>query len=194
MDVEKGLYHCWHAGCNFQGNALMLAKSLGVAEKLAPEEARAQRERFAWSRRVRERTERLVRRRRYELYDEHPALLNLYDRAGNELWAWLLEDIAWAALAFVGSRVDQVQAELLILECAPRADRARFLGLTEVEKLEVVKRVIEHGGLFDRDGRFVELGYPTLMPRTERPKNTCGIPWEATSRVLEPEGEKVTVP
>jgi len=178
VNVEKGLYHCWHAGCDFHGNERTLAKSLGVAEKLAPEELRVLRERSAWSQRVRGRIERVVKRRRHELYGEHKALLNLRDRAGNEGWVWLREDVAWGALAFIDSRVDQVRAELLILESARRADRARFLRLAEVEKSGVVKRVIEHGGLLDRDERFVELGYPTLMPRTGRPKNTCEIPWE----------------
>jgi hypothetical protein len=188
VDVEKGLFNCWHAGCDFGGNVRTLAMSLDVAEKLAPEEARALRERFAWSRRVRERAERVVRRRRWQLYEEHQALLNLYDRTGNEAWVWLREDIAWAALVFVDSRLDEVRGELSILESAPRADRARFLRLTEPGRTEVLKHVIQHGGLFDRDGRFVELGYPTLVPRTGRPRNRCEIPWEDAAQLHVPAG------
>ena len=191
VDVGKGVFHCFHAGCGFRGNTVTLAKSLGVAEKLAPEESRALQERFAWTRRVRERTERVVKPRRLELYDEHQALLELYDRADNEARDRMREDILWGALAFVDRRLDQVKAELLILESAPRADRARYLHLPEPEKAEVIKRVIEHGGLFDGERRFVELDYPTLMPRTEQDRNTCEIPWE---RSPEWQGETVSVP
>ena len=34
VNTERGLYHCFHAGCDFAGNTEMLARQLGLARRL----------------------------------------------------------------------------------------------------------------------------------------------------------------
>lgn len=103
FDDGTGVYYCHgkEAGCDFQGGSRTLARELGLARKLSPDEARALRMR-------REQAEAAatvfldgVRAEHQELRARYVALLTLRDQAGQELQVNPSDEVRWEVLAHV---------------------------------------------------------------------------------------------
>jgi hypothetical protein len=95
-----------------------------------------------------------VKARRFELLDELDTLSpleSLAHEAGTD------HPAAWDALAHCYGTRSGVLAELAILETANAADLLRFLSASQEEQEQVLQTVILGGGIWDSDGRFVEL-------------------------------------
>jgi hypothetical protein len=63
----------------------------------------------------------------------------------------------WGALALVYSRRPAILAELTFLENAQATSVVRFLEATPEQRRAVVKIMQERGGMFDGEGKLVEL-------------------------------------
>ncbi len=63
----------------------------------------------------------------------------------------------WDALETVYRDRPALLAELAILENCGAADLLRFLTADSATRGRVIAGVIEHGGLYDSDGKFVEV-------------------------------------
>ena len=142
VDLARGLFQCWHAGCGFRGNAYKLARHLGLVRKLSCQEAlRLQSERrhahvaaeLAYQR---------IRARRMELYEARRSLGRIRDGAGQALRRNPSDETAWSALAFVNDRLPKVQAELLLLETAPIGESLAFLEASQSERGRALDRAV----------------------------------------------------
>jgi hypothetical protein len=154
VDLARGLFHCFHDGCDFSGNALQLARQLGLTRRLSRQE-------FFQLRQHHERTDKMAQRL-YALWK--PRWFDLLD------WLHQLNEliiaaqqlgptnaVAWDALETVYSQRRAIITELMILESAPPSLLIEFLiGDTKLRH-SIVDCVIFNGGLYDGEGRFVEL-------------------------------------
>jgi hypothetical protein len=154
FDETKGLYHCHGEACDFSGGAGKLVGELGLAVRLSSLERRELR----WQREMADRAAwtlyHHVKARRLELLDELDTLHRLESLAHE---AGTDHPAAWDALAHCYGTRSGVLAELEVLENASAADLLRFLSAGQEEQEQVLQRVIIGGGLWDSDGRFVEL-------------------------------------
>lgn len=159
VDEARGLFNCFHDGCDFKGNVITLRKRLGLASpKLSSAEHRRQQER---ERRLDERVSRILEAK----HERRDAVLDTLARLYRlELSAHIAgpdSSQAWDALATVYRERLRLTAELLILDNAKGPDLERFLGLSrqsvEGDKDAAIDNVIMFGGLYDKQGRFVEL-------------------------------------
>jgi ribosomal protein L37AE/L43A len=150
------VFYCHHAGCEFTGSALTLAKELG----LAPERSADERRQFAQLRkRAHEKAGLVYQRvkaRRWKLYDTHQNLLTIWTNAREALGENPQNSTAWAGLAFAQSRLDEVRAALLLLEDGPFPDVLAFLNAAPAEQGRRVRAIIQAGGLLSRHGKFLE--------------------------------------
>ena len=158
VNLPKGVFHCWHARCDFRGSTFTLARSLGFASPTA-EQAREYVRRRELAQEAAARSSAKRRERRWQLYDTHQSLLSIQAGASKRLRREPQNEVAWSALAFTYRELPLVQAELLILEHASFPDRRRFARESEKTRRAVIDRVISAGGLTDPSGRFVELVY-----------------------------------
>ena len=174
---RTGSYHdevFYCHGCGYKGNSVSLAKELCLARPMSREEYRAirlQRERAHEAATL---SVALRRARRWQLYDQHQTLLGIHAGATRALRREPENETAWAALAFAFCELPKTRAELLLLECAPFAERRAFMRASRTERTTAIERIIEHGGLTDLDNRFVELTDPApfqygIPERTTRP-------------------------
>jgi hypothetical protein len=124
VNLEKQVFHCFHAGCSFSGGMGTLRQRLGIERQRLPkaEYIRQCRE----CERVHDAALRLyaaAKLRRFELYDQLRVLgrieVGAHDCGPTEA--------AWSALALVYSEPPRILAELAILENANAAGLARFL-------------------------------------------------------------------
>lgn len=95
VDVGKGVFHCWHAGCDFKGSIFTLARELGVTQALNSAEARAYRERQLRGERIK--AELKVQYRK--LAAEHRDWLALITAAESRLETNMDDEVAWSAMA-----------------------------------------------------------------------------------------------
>jgi hypothetical protein len=63
----------------------------------------------------------------------------------------------WEALACVYGRRPAAIAELSFIENAQDEKVSLLLGATEEQRQAVCQAILEYGGLFDCDGRFIEV-------------------------------------
>ena len=165
VDLDRGLFNCHHAGCDFHGNSFTLARGLGLARRLSPAEARA-------LRLERERAEAAasaflvrVRGARFGLMALHVELLNLLDQAHERLKANCEDDAGWEALAHVYSELPRVRAELILVSEGTIEDRLAWLDADKETRHEMVNCILQVGGVPTCDGRFLELD-DARVPRT----------------------------
>ena len=154
VHLDRGLYHCFHAGCDFSGNAHELARQLGLTGRLSRQE-------YFQLRRHHERADK-VARQLYALWK--PRWFDLLD------WLHKLDElkvaaqqlgptnpVAWDVLEIVYSQRRAIIPELMILESASPSVLIEFLiGDTKLCH-SIADGVIFNGGLYDGKGRFVEL-------------------------------------
>lgn len=159
VDESRGLFNCFHDGCNFKGNTATLARRLGLAlPRVSPVEYRRRQER---ERRLDERVSRILEakcERRNVILD---TLAHLYHSEITAHTAGPNNPQAWDALATSYRERLRLEAELLILDNASGRDLERFLGLSgqsvKGDKDTAIGNVIMQGGMYDKQGRFVEL-------------------------------------
>ena len=161
------LFHCFQAGCGFKGNALTLARELGLAESFSAEERRALARIRAQAQQAAAWLTAKLRARRFQLYDAHQELLSIIYGASHRLGRLSGDESAWLGLAYAYPELDTTLAELALLENAPIADRLTFLQATPQARREMVRRVTEDGGLWDGQGRFVEVEIHCPAGRTQ---------------------------
>jgi hypothetical protein len=119
VDEARGLFNCFHAGCDFHGNAEMLARRLGLASRLPLEEYRELQERRCRASLAAARLYRAVKARRFELLAELRALGRLEYLAHD---AGMDHPATWNALARVYADMPGIEAGLLALETAKASD------------------------------------------------------------------------
>lgn len=159
VSYSEEAYCCHHAGCDFRGNAITLARQLGLAPRLPRAQVLAyRREREEASAAVECALQR-IRVERQSLRESWRTLASIRDRAERRLRSIPEDATAWAALAFVSRELPKTEAALTVLQDAPVAVRLAFLKATEAERAEVVAHVILAGGLYDAEGRFIEVRY-----------------------------------
>jgi len=158
VDLDRGLFNCHHAGCDFHGNSFTLARGLGLARRLIPAEARAlrvERERADAAARaflVR------VRGARFGLSAIHIELLNLQDRVHERLKANCEDDAGWEALAYIYSELPRVRTELIMVSEGTIEDRLAWLNADEETRHKMINRTLQVGGVPTFDGKFIKTG------------------------------------
>jgi hypothetical protein len=112
ISYTEEVFCCHHAGCEFKGNTVTLAKELGLLRRLSPAE-------YERMRREGEETERLARflvakrrERRWELQARYRQLLGIKLRALEVLERDPDDESAWGALALVYRELPAVQQAL----------------------------------------------------------------------------------
>ena len=116
ISYSDEVFCCHHAGCDFQGNRITLAKGLGLLRRLSPREYQAQRQ-------AREEAGRLAhiivakrKARRWGLQARHQQLVAIRSGAIERLEHNRDDQDAWGALALVYRELPQVRQELDRLE------------------------------------------------------------------------------
>jgi len=155
VDPNKQVFHCFHAGCPFQGGVGTLRKRLGLLREWLPREEylrlRRQRER---AREAAERLAHAVKVRRLELLDSLHTLDRLIFEAHD---AGPDSPEAWNVLGAAYARHPPILAEIAILESTTTANLVRFLTGDTAARTEAIARVLAHGGLYDKTGKWTEL-------------------------------------
>jgi hypothetical protein len=112
VSYSDEVFCCHHAGCDFRGNRITLAKGLGLLRPLSPGEYQALRQ-------TREEAERLARyivekrkARRWGVQARHRQLLSIKLGARERLKRNSEDEHAWGALALAYRELPQVQQEL----------------------------------------------------------------------------------
>jgi hypothetical protein len=154
FDESRGVYHCHGAGCDFSGGALGLARELGLARQLSGAEYRELRKNQERAHMAARALYDRVKAGRFELLDRLHTLNRLEVRAHD---AGLDNPQSWDALAKVYAERPGLLAELTILENCGAADLVRFLSADNAAREWAIAVVMEHRGLYDSDGRFVEV-------------------------------------
>ena len=141
-------------GCQWTGNAVTLAKELGVYQRLPRAE-------YVLQRQERERAERAgrelyqqVKTRRFELLDELHALNGLESLAHK---AGPGDPDTWDSLGLVYRERPGILAELAFLENAPADKVPQFLTATVEQRQAVREAILFHGGMYDHGGKFFEV-------------------------------------
>jgi len=139
--------------CGWKGNAVTLGKELGMYRRLPSAEYLELRQRSEQAERSAADLYERVKTRRFELYDELHSLNRV------EVGAHARPDhpAVWDAFALVYRQRPAILAELTFLENAHARAITRFLAATPEEQQALIDRVLEHGGLCDSKGKFVEL-------------------------------------
>lgn len=154
VDLGRGLFHCFHGGCDFSGNAEKLARELGFAKRLTLAEYRERRQNRESAVDAARLLYEQVQNRRLELLEELCALTRLEVLAHE---AGMNHRATWGALALVCAERPKLLAELLLLENAPAGQLVDFLGGDLETRMRAVTAVIERGGVPGRGTEWVEL-------------------------------------
>ncbi len=158
VNESSGLYNCFHAGCDFRGNALTLARELGLARRLSPTEARALRLEKDQAERAASAFMVQVRAARFGLAAVHIELLNLRDQAHERLKTNHDDEAAWRDLAYIYNELPPVKAALLLLSEGRIGDRKAWLDeANEKTRHEIIDLILRAGGVPTFDGKFVEI-------------------------------------
>jgi len=157
VDFAKEAFKCWHAGCSFRGYRQTLEKRLGLRQRLSPAERQERQRVLSESQRAAEWLAAQLRARRFRLYQVHQALLTIIFGASDRLRRDSCDEVAWSGLVYAYPQIDSARAELALLESAPVETRIAFLDNSPASRKENLRTVIEHGGLFDSGGRFIEI-------------------------------------
>jgi len=148
-------FFCHHEGCSWKGNVVTLARELGLMRRLTSDELRA----HHWLRqKAHEKAEELYQRtrdRRLKLYHHYRSLLSIADRVHRARNPQ--DECAWSRLARVYRILPCVTAELAILEDGPLPALLSFINAGRPDRKEQLSRITDRGGLYDREGRFIEI-------------------------------------
>jgi hypothetical protein len=139
--------------CGWKGNAVTLAKDLGIYRRLSPAEYQELRQRRQQADHAAVVLYQRIRTRRLELFDQLHALNRLEIQAHD---AGPDHPLTWGALALVHGERPRVTAELAILENGLASDLIAFLEENREGREVALNGVTERGGMFDSRGRFVE--------------------------------------
>lgn len=153
FDESRGVYYCHGAGCAFSGGAKTLARELGLARQLGEAEYRELRQNRERADDAARALYDRVKARRLELSEQLLGLGRL-EVAAHE--AGVNHMATWDALEMVYRDRPALLAELAILENCGAADLIRFLSTDNATRARVIASVIERGGLYDSNGKFVE--------------------------------------
>lgn len=159
VDEERGLFNCFHDGCSFRGNTVTLARRLGLAlSRVSPVEYRRRQER---ERRLDERVSRILAAKSERRDTVIDTLASLYRSELSAHAEGPDNPQTWDTLATSYKERLKLEAELLILDNASGHDLERFLGLSRQslkgDRDAAIDSVIMLGGLYDKQGRFIEL-------------------------------------
>lgn len=154
VDDGRGLFHCHHAGCDFRGGIGTLRKRLGLRREWLPrvEYFRQQRERERAHEAVR-RLVAAVHARCMELLGSLHGL-NRLEALAHDAGA---SEARWEILGHVYCKRSRLLAKLTILENCGAVDLIRFLSAETELRERVIDGVLMRGGLYDAQGRFVEI-------------------------------------
>jgi len=155
VSTDKGLFHCFHAGCDFQGSVSTLRNRLGLRREWLPRgvylRLRREHERADYAAQWLYAT---IRARRIALQDDLDCLARI--EVGAQADGPDRAEV-WNALELVYRQRPSLLAELMILENCCVQDLVRFLTANENTRETTIDRVIAQGGLYDFRGRFVEV-------------------------------------
>jgi hypothetical protein len=139
VNLERGLFHCFTAGCAFSGNSVLLARQLGV-------------ESHASTRRRRELEER-AEALRHRVYQETAAKFRekmaAYDAFRSR------QDLLEPGLALYGDLL-RLNAELLLLEVLSPAELCEFIAAAEDAREKRIIDVVSQDGVAT-GGKFYSL-------------------------------------
>jgi ribosomal protein L37AE/L43A len=158
VNQSSGLFNCFHAGCDFRGNAFTLARELGLTKRLSSAEARALRLEKEQAERASSAFSAQVRAARFGLAALHIELLNLRGQAQARLKVNSDNEAAWEVLAYIHSQLPRVRAALLLLSEGTIGDRRAWLEADERTHHEMVDRILRVGGVPTFDDKFIEIG------------------------------------
>ena len=155
VDEQKQLFNCFQAACDFHGGRGALRSRLGLGREWLP------REEFLQRQRDRTRASRMAAKL-YAAWKEQwsgqiDILRALYDLEDSAHRLGPDNPMAWDALGIVYESRPQAQTELLILEVSPIPKLVKFLSLDPRGRKAVIERVVFNCGIYDGEGRFVEL-------------------------------------
>ena len=145
VDSRRGLYHCFTANCPFSGNALSLARSLGVGAD-SPE----------WQRKAAksiQETKLVVRGERVRR-DRIGKLANRY-RENTEVYCELRrclesspQNSAKLEKALLNySNLVELDAEMLLMEVLPLVEAVEFLASPKRDRHQIIMGAVSHGGV-----------------------------------------------
>jgi ribosomal protein L37AE/L43A len=149
------VYFCHR--CGAKGNAVSLARELGLARRLSSAEARA-------LRLERERADRAahaflaeVKGARFGLGGLHIELLKLRHEARERLKVNHDDVPAWETLAHVHTELPRARAAYVLLSDGTVGDRLAWLEANEGTRREMADRILQAGGVPTYDGKWVEV-------------------------------------
>ena len=151
------VFNCHHTGCNFQGNAITLARELGLLKRLSAKEAQALRVEREQARTAAQRATERVKERRLKACQIHQDLLDIKYGAMDRLENNRQDEIGWACLAYAYKEIPLIRAELTLLEEAPPLERLAFLDANDAAQAQAIDDVILAGGVPCPDGKLVEV-------------------------------------
>ena len=158
------VFNCHEATCDFKGNAVTLARELGLLNPLPPREAEELRRTRERARRAAEEVSYRLRERRLTLQEEHRQLLNIYYGGQERLKRDRDPKIGQILATYAKKQLRRVHAELAIVEGSPIPQRLRYLNANEGRQKGMVCAVIGAAGLEDADGKFIEVKWGSYCP------------------------------
>ena len=154
VDLDRGLFHCFHGACGFSGSSAKLARELGLARRVSPNEYHRISQERARADLVARALYEGIKARRFAMLDEINSLNRLEWRAHE---AGPDNPAIWDALALVYGRRPSLLAELANSESCGAADSVRFLTANTQTREVVVGKVQDRGGLYSGPGQFLDL-------------------------------------
>ncbi len=143
--------------CEWKGNAVKLAKELGLYERLpraeyvrqraAREQAESQARQFLADCKARRRAFEGLYIEMQNLCDEYPARLDPEDES------------AWDGLEWVYKNEREVLATIILLGEGAIAPRRRWLEAAAEERERIIEEILLTGGLHDPRGNFIEFAF-----------------------------------
>lgn len=151
------VFHCHHTGCNFQGNAITLARDLGLLKPLSSRDAEKLKRTRDLARYAAEELSFRLRERRLPLQEEHRRMLDILHGGEARLKRDQDPKIGQAIIAYAKRQLRKIRAQLAILEDSPMPQRLEFLNANEGRQKGMVCAVIAAGGVEDTSGKFIEV-------------------------------------
>lgn len=154
VDLAQGLFNCHHAGCNFRGNALRLARELGLTRQLNRAEYRELCENRELADRAAQVVFECVQTQRFDLLQRLRALgraeLAATEAGGDR-------PTTWDSLAQIYRERPHILTELTVLENSTAGSLIRFLTAGPERRAQMVNAVLMAGGVCGSRARFVEI-------------------------------------
>ena len=154
VDSRRGLYHCFTANCPFSGNAISLARSLGVGGDL-PEWQRVAARSIQMTNLV-AKGERVRRDRIGRLANNYRENMGVYCELRCRLECSPRNSAQVEKALLVYSKLIELDAEMLLLEVMPLVEAVEFLASPKRNRHEVIMGIVSRGGVATGE-RFFEL-------------------------------------